>query len=128
MENNAANVAVDATAPAAPTVSVDVPSPITCAKPFPDVSKIEVFGGDNFNRKHAVVDKGKEIATRSSLVEDNNCQRKSSNRYDERNGYKPKTNNQTFKEKSNCFVCGKSGQYVAQCRKRVGNDNPTKLK
>ncbi|OIS98851.1 hypothetical protein A4A49_60961, partial [Nicotiana attenuata] len=74
-----------------------------------------VFGGDNFNRKHVVVDKGKEIATRSSLVEDNNRQRKSSNRYDKRNGYKPKTNNQP-------------AHYVAQCRKRVRNDNPTKAK
>nr|XP_016445685.1 PREDICTED: uncharacterized protein LOC107770860 [Nicotiana tabacum] len=128
MENNTANVAVDATAPAAPTVSVVVPSPITCVKPFLDVSKIEVFGGNNFNRKHVVVDKGKEISTRSILVEDNNYQRKSSNRYDEKNGYKPKTNNQTFKEKNNCFVCGKSGHYVVQCRKRVGNDNPTKAK
>ncbi|OIT19105.1 hypothetical protein A4A49_62088, partial [Nicotiana attenuata] len=50
MENNAANVAVDATTPTAPAVSVAVPSPITYAKPFPDVSKIEVFGGDNFKR------------------------------------------------------------------------------
>ncbi|OIT08892.1 hypothetical protein A4A49_59181, partial [Nicotiana attenuata] len=74
-----------------------------------------IFGGDNFNRKHVVVDKRKEIATRSSLVEDNNRQRKSSNRYDKRNGYNPKTNNQP-------------GHYVAQCRKRVGNDNLTKAK
>ncbi|XP_070030752.1 uncharacterized protein [Nicotiana sylvestris] len=110
MENNAANVVVDATTPAAPTVSV------------------VVFGGDNFNRKHAVIDKGKEIATRSSLVEENNCKRKSSNMYDKRNGYKPKTNNQTLKEKCNCFVCDTLGHYVAQCRKRVGNDNPTKAK
>ncbi|OIT20631.1 hypothetical protein A4A49_61260, partial [Nicotiana attenuata] len=87
-----------------------------------------VFCGDNFNRKHAVVDKGKEIATRSSLVEENNRQRKSSNSYDKRNGYKPKTNNQTFKEKGNCFVCGTPGHYVAQCRKMVQNDNPTKAK
>ncbi|XP_070055248.1 uncharacterized protein [Nicotiana tomentosiformis] len=71
---------------------------------------------------------GKEIATRTNLMEDNKQQNKSNNRYDKRNGYKPKTNNQTFKKKGNCFVCGKPGYHAAQCRKRDGNDCPAKVK
>ncbi|OIT22122.1 hypothetical protein A4A49_55030 [Nicotiana attenuata] len=87
-----------------------------------------IFGGDNFNRKQAVADKGNEIATRSSLVEDNKRQRKSNNKYDKRNGYKPKTDDHTFKRKGNCFVYGKPSHYAVQCWKRFGKDNPTKAK
>ncbi|XP_075074760.1 uncharacterized protein LOC142162318 [Nicotiana tabacum] len=83
---------------------------------------------ENTNRKQVVVDKEKEIATRANLVENNKRQNKSNNRYDKGNGYKPKTNNQTFKKKCNCFVCGKPGHHAAQCRKRVGNDNLAKAK
>nr|XP_016447903.1 PREDICTED: uncharacterized protein LOC107772959 [Nicotiana tabacum] len=191
MENNTANIDVDATKYAAP-------SPITYAKPFPDVSKIEeakeiwesmiikytaedatkqkfVIGNyynwemtedkditaqineyhkliedlkykdislqnsllldlvkhiiiENTNCKQVVVDKGKEIATRANLMEDNKRQNKSNNMYDKRNGYKPTTNNRTFKKKGNCFVCGKSGHHATQCRKRARNDNPAKAK
>ncbi|XP_070023374.1 uncharacterized protein [Nicotiana sylvestris] len=78
-----------------------------------------------FNRKQVVGDKEKEIATRSKI---NKHQRKSNNKYDKRNGYNTKTNNQTFMKKGNCFVCGKCDHYVAQCRKGSGNGNPAKAK
>ncbi|XP_019265607.1 PREDICTED: uncharacterized protein LOC109243157 [Nicotiana attenuata] len=57
---------------------------------------------ENTNRKQVVADKGKEIATRANLVEDNKRQNKSNNR--------------------------QPGHHAAQCRKRVGNDNPAKAK
>ena len=34
--------------------------------------------------------------------------------------------NSTFKKKGNCFVCGKSGHYSAQCRFRKTSEAPSK--
>ncbi|XP_015170782.1 uncharacterized protein [Solanum tuberosum] len=83
---------------------------------------------EDTNRKQSISAKEKETTTKVNLVEDNKSRNKD-NMYGKELDYKLRVNNQNFKKKGNCFVCGKPGHHAAQCRNKVGkNDNPAKLR
>jgi hypothetical protein len=68
----------------------------------------------------------KGYSYKKKMYENNNNNKKKKFNDNKSNMFKPKPNN--FKKKRIYFVCGKPGHIAPQCRKRVRNNNPLKIK
>ena len=73
------------------------------------------------NRNKANVEKAKELSFKANVVEEKHKPKKNRSRK-QNSGTKPnasnKVQNSKIKKRGNCFVCGKFGHHVAQCRHR----------
>ena len=77
------------------------------------------------NRNKANVEKAKELSFKANVVEEKHKPKKNRSRK-QNSGTKPnasnKVQNSKIKKRGNCFVCGKFGHHVAQCRHRKRNE------
>jgi len=82
------------------------------------------------NRKECTAAKAKTLYAKANVVEDKLAAKRYEKKFDHKKKYnkfsRPSGTNPTFKKKGNCFVCGKPGHHVPQCKHRAKNDYPPK--
>ena len=80
------------------------------------------------NRNRDNIEKAMELSSKANVVEEKSKPKNNRSRK-QNSGTKPnasnKVQNSKIKKRGNCFVCGKFGHHVAQCRhrKRIEKSN-----
>ena len=72
---------------------------------------------EDSNRKELRAIKSKKMTLKTNLVQSNNKRHANKSQ-----NYKPNNPNNFKKKKCNCYVCGKLGHHVAQCRHKKKGD------